>query len=609
MTITIQTDAHSLLLDRTQHGLLMEPPSNPLVVDGDGTSVNNVEDRTGNPAVLISGNENTFTNESGATLTGTGVNANVFNIEAAEAALEVTGADNPVENNEGAVIRGAVGILSSGGNTSILNEGEIRASDPGIPSHDDSIGVVLAAGSSIENMGLVRAEARDVATAIRADSQSTVLNEGTIEAVGRSVFGITASTGASIENGGLVDITSSENAVGLSVNGPGGGANNSGTIRVHLDGQPGVPFGGNAFGMTAFDGLLSNSGTIEMTATGGDTAFGIQVTTAEMENEGTISVSTTQAERSIGVRLNASSGSNDMTITASAADAEAIGVTALDKSSFQNGGEIVATGQKATGVRLTEDSILTNAGSVSASGSNTSGVVVENSASVVNEGDILAESSGEPSVGIAFESSFGNPTAVKSVVNKGTISAGIAIADRGASTSSLDVLSIENEGLIDGMLMLGNGRDLVFNSGTVNGNVSLGDGNDVYADEGGGQTFGTIDGGAGDDILIGGEGVNLLIGGAGFDVLTGGEGDDIFRFDSDGGDDTIVDFAAGDSGGDIVDLSEFGRNLTFSDVLSVASEVEGFPGRVDTVLTFDAETTLTFQGVRLAEINEADFVF
>lgn len=56
----------------------------------------------------------------------------------------------------------------------------------------------------------------------------------------------------------------------------------------------------------------------------------------------------------------------------------------------------------------------------------------------------------------------------------------------------------------------------------------------------------TVDGGAGNDTLIGGSGDDVLDGGAGDDRLTGGAGDDVFVYT--GGNDTITDFNAGNSG-------------------------------------------------------------
>ncbi len=121
--MTLETRSSALdpfLTMRTQINLLMEPSAPQLLIDGDNLTVTNALDRTHNPAVLITGNDNTFINQSGATLTGTGKNAGFFG--AKEAAVEITGTGNTVENQAGGKITGAVGILSSATNTSIVNE-------------------------------------------------------------------------------------------------------------------------------------------------------------------------------------------------------------------------------------------------------------------------------------------------------------------------------------------------------------------------------------------------------------------------------------------------------------------------------------------------------
>lgn len=92
-------------------------------------------------------------------------------------------------------------------------------------------------------------------------------------------------------------------------------------------------------------------------------------------------------------------------------------------------------------------------------------------------------------------------------------------------------------------------------------------------------------GGDGDDTLSGGAGDDIIVDGAGNDILIGGQGADVFTLDSDGNDDTILDFQRGE---DTLDLSfypllydtrdlgytstSFGARLTFKgEVLSIYS--------------------------------------
>lgn len=174
--------------------------------------------------------------------------------------------------------------------------------------------------------------------------------------------------------------------------------------------------------------------------------------------------------------------------------------------------------------------------------------------------------------------------------------------------------------LIDG----GSGNDRLF--GEDDGDWLLGQtGNDLLSGGGGGDLmeggggrdwlFGGADGDfllgqEGNDHLFGGLGDDRLDGGTGNDLLVGGAGNDFFVFGPVGGNDMILDFQAGAGSDDVVDLTAFNTILSFDDVLGIASQTGGDDDddRVSTVLTFDADTTLTFTGVRLADLNEADFI-
>lgn len=93
----------------------------------------------------------------------------------------------------------------------------------------------------------------------------------------------------------------------------------------------------------------------------------------------------------------------------------------------------------------------------------------------------------------------------------------------------------------------GVGNDILVGGGGVdriwgqNGDDTIigGDGNDLKLDGGAGDDL--IMGDGGDDTLIGGSGNDNLVGGTGNDQLQGGAGDDIYLFDSQSGNDTLVD--------------------------------------------------------------------
>lgn len=94
------------------------------------------------------------------------------------------------------------------------------------------------------------------------------------------------------------------------------------------------------------------------------------------------------------------------------------------------------------------------------------------------------------------------------------------------------------------------GNDYV-NGGVGDDKVQGGTGND------------RLFGGAGNDVLKGGDGLDVLTDGTGFDQMTGGDGGDIFVFWKDGNRDVIKDY---EDNVDRIDLTEFGRDLEFSDL-------------------------------------------
>src|SRR5262249_38758267 len=122
----------------------------------------------------------------------------------------------------------------------------------------------------------------------------------------------------------------------------------------------------------------------------------------------------------------------------------------------------------------------------------------------------------------------------------------------------------------------------------------------------------TIDGGAGNDIIIGSAGNDTLLGGAGDDTLsggggadslTGGTGNDTFVVAPGSGTDVVTDFLAGPGLVDRVNLAAFHGIRNLSDALSFATQVGA-----DTVFTFGTDT-LTLQNVTKSSLVADDFVF
>ena len=109
----------------------------------------------------------------------------------------------------------------------------------------------------------------------------------------------------------------------------------------------------------------------------------------------------------------------------------------------------------------------------------------------------------------------------------------------------------------------------------------------------------TLEGGGGNDILIGSAGNDVLNGGTGNDVLFGGDGDDLFVGDDDF---TIVDFHAGASSNDRIDLRAIAGLDDFSDVFATARGVFG-----GVVLDFGADE-ITLLGVNASQLQADDFL-
>ena len=109
----------------------------------------------------------------------------------------------------------------------------------------------------------------------------------------------------------------------------------------------------------------------------------------------------------------------------------------------------------------------------------------------------------------------------------------------------------------------------------------------------------TLDGGAGDDVLIGSGGDDILIGGDGDDVVIGGGGNDTIVAGS-GDDIEIQGFAAGLGSEDRIDLSA--HDISFDWLMAHAGETNG-----DTILDL-GDQQITLRGVSLSALHHDDFL-
>jgi len=85
--------------------------------------------------------------------------------------------------------------------------------------------------------------------------------------------------------------------------------------------------------------------------------------------------------------------------------------------------------------------------------------------------------------------------------------------------------------------------------------------------------------------------------------LQGGTGSDTFMFSNGSNNDVIIDFAAGPSLGDVVNVSDFG----FADFASLQSAMSVIDGHV--VLQLDTNNSLEFWGIgSISQLHENDFI-
>jgi Ca2+-binding RTX toxin-like protein len=207
--------------------------------------------------------------------------------------------------------------------------------------------------------------------------------------------------------------------------------------------------------------------------------------------------------------------------------------------------------------------------------------------------------------------------------------------------------SIQAVGNTSGNVLTGNSGHNFLNGGAGADAMAGGLGNDVYVVDNGGDVVteaasagtdtvqssiaytlganverltligtGNINGATLDNILTGNSGNNTLAGGAGEDTLSGGAGNDVltgggglydnFVFSPGFGRDTITDFNGISETGmhDHINLSGFTNFDSLADVLAIATQ-----SGANTVLTFDAQTSLTIQHYQKAALIQGNFIF
>ena len=107
------------------------------------------------------------------------------------------------------------------------------------------------------------------------------------------------------------------------------------------------------------------------------------------------------------------------------------------------------------------------------------------------------------------------------------------------------------------------------------------------------------------DTLRGSSGNNIITGLAGNDKLTGAGGDDTFVFLPGFGNDTITDFTAGPNSGphDLITFDQ-GTFADFDAIMASSAQVGS-----DTVITVDANNTVTLLNLHISSLHQDDFAF
>ena len=266
--------------------------------------------------------------------------------------------------------------------------------------------------------------------------------------------------------------------------------------------------------------------------------------------------------------------------------------------------KLYAIGYESWDSSLTIDNLATGSISVTAR-DQALGLYLANGATITNAGDIIARATGPSGTAYAISlpnadstitnsgliqaiDNSANPNAIaigigsndNTIVNSGTIRGDVAIGENNPYGYNSRA-SVQNTGLIEGLISLAHGFDRVTNSGQIVGDVDLGADDDIY-DGRLGSIVGTVLAGDGNDLLLGGAGRDTLNGGSGDDALfgrggdtlTGGVGRDIFVYTAvtrGAPAETITDFVSGTDRIDLTYLAPTSVTISGSTISAVTA--------------------------------------
>ena len=546
--------------------------------------------------------------------------------------VEIDGDNASLEIEEAGAIAAPdednTGVLVSGDNVEIVNEGSISGALNGISATGDNFTLRNAGGTISSDSRAVDISDGDNVTAVNSGSilgtadqrNGTFYIDGTIDNFNLSneSSGIIDAGEGNIGDGLSVQVGGGDDTINQSLNltnrgtiaGRGQAEFESGEGRLAANGSSGVRFfNGLDAGDATITGDFINTGTISSEVNVG--FLGGLVVEDGINYEGGIRNSGSITGPRNGLYIGNGSHALEINNESSGVITSGSRVVNLDGDNvtFNNDGSVLGTGDQRNGTLYVdgtgdEISINNGHGAIIDAGEHNSGSGVsiqvgtadglsdggddlETSVDLVNNGTIQGRGTENVPVGLRLfvgsgleESSFtGDITNGESGVIASEESTGLLIeSDINFSGQ------ITNKGTISG------GNGIALDATGATGNIN-------FVNEG------TLEGalilGDGDDILLNSNSADLHItGGAGDDVLTGGSGVNIYSFGLGSGQDTITDFQTQD----VLDLGAYFDSA--DGALGAATQVGD-----DTLISLSDDNSITLGNFEVSDLGSHNFDF
>lgn len=458
-------------------------------------------------------------------------------------------------NTEGEILNTSTGVIEGPRNglyvgdgehdLDVLNFGTIQSGSRAV--NIDGSGVDLINGGEVLGTGDQR-NGTVYADDTASDYSINNLATGRIDA-GEHNDG--AGISLSLAEGGNGEVTI-ENAGTIAGRGNAGAGLGTAGDGIRLEG---ARLDGGGFGPALFTGTITNSGAVSSEGANGTVGAFRAVNNVNFQGQLVNEATGVFAGGQNGVYFGTGdhSGGSFVNRGIVTSDSRALNIDGIGLEVI-NEGDILGTGNQRNGTVYADGTAdnytFTNTGLVDAGeGNNGSAVSLQTgdisgdvvSAAILNEGTLQgrgdAVEGNQVGDGLRLFTNQEDASFAGVVVNEGLI-AGSEDSDAAAGIridGGLNLLgAVLNEGEIRGTVNAIDASDAgtvtIVNDdeGVIDGNVLLSDGDDIFVDLG--TTNGDIIGGAGDDVLIAGDADNVLTGGLGNDFIDGGDGIDTADF-------------------------------------------------------------------------------